>query len=1272
MDMRPGLTEATRLLRLAACVSILLAGCGCGGGGEPATAPQPAVIDGDGGSVAASGAKLIVPQGALGAAVTIRIANDATGAPPLPAWAQAVGDMVAITPHNTTFAQPVTVRLPAPAVHLQPEQRLMIAKAEPGGSWEVLGNTVHADGMLEAQVRALSVFTAVIVTSLPPPIPVPTPEPFAITAVRLECNGVPCASNEILRDMEMTAIVENNGGQLPAQCTAPQIVIKRNGSATLEATLDARPGIFAVAHYRFTTASPVFAPLVHSAYYYVMPALRCTDAATNVASYQAWLGSADIDFIGIAQQEPETAVVHFPSAISLAVGEPLTIRSVLTSGGRLSSTGSLTYDPLWTADPTMVFLERLYPGDSYWRGIQTLNKTQADPRPVAGNLTAWMYWGFEHRLPSVTESDNGAQYRLRACFSRSGASVCAVGPTLHVTVLQSTLPPSFTRQPSSLQVTAGQTASLSASVAGLPVPALQWQTRPAGTNGAWTDVSGAIEASYTTPALALADSGTQFRIVASNAAGRAESAPVTVSVSAAGIAPTLSTQPASLHVITGSDAVFAIQAQGTAALSYHWRRNGEAIPGANAPILRLPTVAADDAGAYSVEVRNQAGSVLSDAATLRVSDGGATGVAPSIVTQPVSVLVNAGNTATFAVGAAGSGPLSFQWQRNGVPLAGATAAFHSIAAASAADQGSYRVEVRNALGSVLSFTVTLTVLPTAQPVAPTISTQPSAQIALRGSGAVFAVAASGSGPLTYQWTRDGAPIPGATAAVLMLHNVQAADAGLYAVTVGNALASVSSQGADLVVVDAPLIIAQPVPAQAVVGGTASFEVLVGGNGIRTQWLRNGVAIPGADEQRYTTPPLSAADNGAVYSAIVYNGSGIVFTQGALLTVGAPQPAALLVSAVAAGFANSLVVATDGSAWAWGYGVDPATGGYAANPPFATRPVPVQGLTDVTAVTLSSEAGSSYALHRDGTVSAWGRNEAGQLGDRSTLTRPLPVKVLQGANLPMDEVCAIAASDSVLVMARATGCSPGVNRSGITGAWVAGLFSRTLAGGASSVQTPLNGAVAQPVPGLPAGVAVVELSTTMTAATRGALSLRLIDDRRFAWGFNDSNRLGAGVSSVFAGGVAGPVEVSGFWAGRCCQAIGRDFALGIDGATGTAWAVGANVNGELGNGVGGAHFSPPVPVLVSDTVSAVAAGATHAAAISNGQLWTWGLIGTSVVRTPVRLGTTTGYSALAVGDVHALAIGPGGELHAWGDASHGALGDGRTSGRRSVPAVVMRP
>ncbi len=80
---------------------------------------------------------------------------------------------------------------------------------------------------------------------------------------------------------------------------------------------------------------------------------------------------------------------------------------------------------------------------------------------------------------------------------------------------------------------------------------------------------------------------------------------------------------------------------------------------------------------------------------------------------------------------------------------------------------------------------------------PRITTQPAAQVASLGGSATFTVAATGDAPLTYQWSRDGDEISGATAATLTVSNVQVPLLGSYSVAVGNALGTVTSAAAAL-------------------------------------------------------------------------------------------------------------------------------------------------------------------------------------------------------------------------------------------------------------------------------------------------------------------------------------------------------------------------------------------------------------------------------------------------------------------------------------------
>src|SRR5258707_663250 len=129
----------------------------------------------------------------------------------------------------------------------------------------------------------------------------------------------------------------------------------------------------------------------------------------------------------------------------------------------------------------------------------------------------------------------------------------------------------------------------------------------------------------------------------------------------------------------------------------------------------------------------------------------AAAVAPTITTQPVNQTVTAGQTATLTVVATGTAPLSYQWQKNGVNIAGASLASYTTPATTTSDNGaSFAVVVSNTAGTVTSAAATLTV--NAAAVAPSITTSslPAGQI-----GATYPATLSASGGTTTHNLRLG-------------------------------------------------------------------------------------------------------------------------------------------------------------------------------------------------------------------------------------------------------------------------------------------------------------------------------------------------------------------------------------------------------------------------------------------------------------------------------------------------------------------------------------
>jgi hypothetical protein len=481
-----------------------------------------------------------------------------------------------------------------------------------------------------------------------------------------------------------------------------------------------------------------------------------------------------------------------------------------------------------------------------------------------------------YTTPATVTGDDGATFTVEV--TNGTGNVASSAATLSVT--STIAAPSITVQPANQSVIAGGTATFLVTASGTSPLSYQWSK-----NG--TSISGATASSYTTPATVIGDNGATFTVEVSNGAGNAVSAAATLTVTSSAVAPSVTTQPADQTVAVGAKAVFTVQASGTAPLTYQWSKNGAAISGATASSYTTPaTVIGDNGTAFSVQVTNSAGNMASNSATLTVNN-----VAPTITAQPKNQTVNLGATATFAVTATGTSPITFQWLKNGTAIGAATASSYTTPATVAVDSGAtFTVQVTNGAGTVQSSAATLTVNVTA----PSITAQPKDQSVLVGATAAFSVTAAGTAPLTYQWSKKGTVISGATAASYTTPATVIGDnAATFSVKITNSGGSATSSAATLTVTAsavAPSIIAQPASQSVTVGTTANFSVTAGGTAPLTyQWSKNGAAISGATGAGYTTPATVLVDSGASFAVTVTNSAGNATSAAAILTVNGIGP-----------------------------------------------------------------------------------------------------------------------------------------------------------------------------------------------------------------------------------------------------------------------------------------------------------------------------------------------------------------------------------------------
>ncbi|MGB6897062.1 MAG: hypothetical protein WBE12_00605 [Candidatus Acidiferrum sp.] len=222
---------------------------------------------------------------------------------------------------------------------------------------------------------------------------------------------------------------------------------------------------------------------------------------------------------------------------------------------------------------------------------------------ISGATTA------SYTTPATVASDNGAKFDV--LVSNSVGSVVSAMATL--TVNAAAVAPAITTQPANQTVTVGQTATFSVIATGTAPLGYQWLKNSA-------NITGATAASYTTPATASTDNGAQFDVVVSNGAGSKTSTMARLTVNAAALAPTITTQPANQTVTVGQTATFSVTATGTAPLTYQWQKNSANIAGATSATYTTPATASTDTGAkFDVIVSNALGSQTSTMATLTVN-----------------------------------------------------------------------------------------------------------------------------------------------------------------------------------------------------------------------------------------------------------------------------------------------------------------------------------------------------------------------------------------------------------------------------------------------------------------------------------------------------------------------------------------------------------------------------------------------------------------------------------------------------------------------------
>jgi hypothetical protein len=335
--------------------------------------------------------------------------------------------------------------------------------------------------------------------------------------------------------------------------------------------------------------------------------------------------------------------------------------------------------------------------------------------------------------------------------------------------------PVITTPPMGETIPAGSSLALEVVAEGTP-SALSYQWRANGVN-----IPGAIYSEYDIYNATVGQ--TNYSVVVTNVAGAVTSVVATVVVTNS--PPVLLAGPQSQNVVLGGNATFFVQAIGSEPLFYQWQFNDSNIAGATASAYRTPPLQTNSAGNYSVVVSNSFAAIISSNAVLTLD------YPPVIVTQPAGLTTPSGSNIFLTVTATGTPVLNYDWRKDGMDFqtTGPTLELDDV---QSSDSGTYSVIVYSSYGDAISSNVVLTVNGP-----PSILQQPQDISTNLGSDAIFSVEAVGSGTLTYQWRKEGAPLPGATSSNYSIAAITTNDLGVYSVIVGNNYGSTSSDDAFL-------------------------------------------------------------------------------------------------------------------------------------------------------------------------------------------------------------------------------------------------------------------------------------------------------------------------------------------------------------------------------------------------------------------------------------------------------------------------------------------
>ncbi|MES2595893.1 MAG: autotransporter-associated beta strand repeat-containing protein [Verrucomicrobiota bacterium] len=323
-----------------------------------------------------------------------------------------------------------------------------------------------------------------------------------------------------------------------------------------------------------------------------------------------------------------------------------------------------------------------------------------------------------------------------------------------IKVLGDPVPASITSQPVGGIKNQGEAFTLTVGHAGTAPMSFQWQKSPITGPLVWQNVTGATGASFTLPSLTQDDEA-RYRVIVSNPGATVESNPVSLVVNwplsfLKNLSPTRVASE-------GYPLVLKVVMAGEQPMLFDWQKNGVSLGAPSSDTLTINPVTPGDAGQYRVLVTN----IHTTNLTSVVCNVTVTASQAVVVLMPESRTVLAGATVTLT-SLAGGDPTSrvTSWRRNGTAIPGEITETLVLPGLTVAQAGEYTFKVDNKVGTKAYSSIS-------EPANIVVVENPNRVVAGQLTKSVKLTAVVGTPAKvkpTYQWLKDGAPLPNSSVA----------------------------------------------------------------------------------------------------------------------------------------------------------------------------------------------------------------------------------------------------------------------------------------------------------------------------------------------------------------------------------------------------------------------------------------------------------------------------------------------------------------------------